>query len=88
MGIGYWIILGVFAIIGWIVSNRLKGKFQHYSQMGTRSGKSGREVAEHMLSFYGIRDVQVVMGQGFLTDTTIRPIKLYLFHRMYMKGAA
>jgi Zn-dependent membrane protease YugP len=68
MGIGYWIIIGIFAIIGWLVSSRLKSKFQHYSQIGTGNGKSGREVAEDMLRHYGIHDVQVVMGQGFLTD--------------------
>ena len=68
MGIGYWIILGVFALIGWWVSSKLKSKFNHYSQIGTRNGKSGREVAEDMLRYYGIHDVQVVMGQGFLSD--------------------
>ena len=29
---------------------------------------NGKEIAEKMLSYYGIRDVQVVMGQGVLTD--------------------
>lgn len=70
MGISifYWVIVGVFALIGFLVSNRLKSKFNHYSRIGTSNGKSGREVAEDMLGYYGIRDVQVVMGQGFLTD--------------------
>ncbi|MFZ1750999.1 MAG: zinc metallopeptidase [Saprospiraceae bacterium] len=68
IGLGYWIIFGVFAVIGMLVSNRLKGKFNHYSKIGTRSGKSGKEIAEEMLNFYHIRDVSVVMGQGFLSD--------------------
>lgn len=68
MGIGYWIIMGVFTVIGMIVGNRLKSKFAHYSRIGTRNGKSGKEVAEDMLRHYGIHDVQVVMGQGFLSD--------------------
>jgi Zn-dependent membrane protease YugP len=68
VGIGYWVIMGVFTVIGMIVSNRLKSKFAHYSRIGTRNGKSGKEVAEDMLRHYGIHDVQVVMGQGFLSD--------------------
>ncbi len=68
MGIGYWVILGIFTLIGFIVGNRLKSKFAHYSKIGTRNGKSGREVAEDMLRHYHIHDVQVVMGQGFLSD--------------------
>ncbi|MBK8515157.1 MAG: zinc metallopeptidase [Saprospiraceae bacterium] len=65
---GYWIIMGAFTILGLVVSNRLKSKFAHYSKIGTRNGKSGKEVAEDMLKFYRIHDVQVVMGQGFLSD--------------------
>lgn len=68
VGIGYWIIMGVFTVIGMIVSGRLKSKFAHYSKIGTRNGKSGKEVAEDMLRHYGIHDVQVIMGQGFLSD--------------------
>ena len=68
VGIGYWIIMGVFTVIGMVVSGRLKSKFAHYSKIGTRNGKSGKEVAEDMLRHYGIHDVQVVMGQGFLSD--------------------
>lgn len=64
----YLIIVIGLSIVGFVVSNRLKSKFQKYSQMGLRSGMSGKEVAEAMLRHYGIRDVNVVMGQGFLTD--------------------
>jgi Zn-dependent membrane protease YugP len=67
-GLGYWIIMGVFTIIGMLVSNRLKSKFAYYSKIGIRNAKSGKEVAEDMLRHYGIRDVQVVMGEGFLSD--------------------
>ncbi len=66
--IGYYVILGIFTLIGFLVGNRLKSKFAHYSKIGTRSGMNGKEIAEKMLSYYGIRDVQVVMGQGVLTD--------------------
>jgi Zn-dependent membrane protease YugP len=66
--IGYYVILGVFTVIGMLVSSRLKNKFAHYSQVPVRAGLSGREMAEKMLSHYGVRDVQIVEGQGFLTD--------------------
>ena len=62
------VITIVFAIIGMVVQGRLKSKFTKYSQVGLQSGLSGREVAEQMLRHYGIHNVQVVQGQGFLTD--------------------
>ena len=66
--LGFIVITGIFSFIGMIVSNRLKSKFSQYSQMPLRNGMSGREVAEAMLRHYGIRDVQIVEGKGFLTD--------------------
>jgi uncharacterized protein len=65
---GYLIIMGVFTLIGFLVSKRLKSKFSHYSQIGTNNGHSGKQVAESMLSHFGIRDVQVVEGHGHLSD--------------------
>ncbi len=64
----YMIIVGGAAVIGFIVQQKLKSKFNKYSQMPLRSGMSGAEVAEAMLRHYGIRDVKVVAGQGYLTD--------------------
>jgi uncharacterized protein len=46
----------------------LKSKFAHYSKMPTQTGISGAEVARQMLQHYGIQDVQIVQGQGMLTD--------------------
>ncbi|MEO1625974.1 MAG: zinc metallopeptidase [Bacteroidota bacterium] len=65
---GYMIVAGLLSLVGMFVSNRLKSKFKHYSQQGLRSGMSGQEVAQAMLRHYNISDVQVVMGQGFLSD--------------------
>jgi len=64
----YMIIAGVLSGIGMLVSNRLKSKFNHYSQMPLQSGLSGKEVAEKMLQHYGIHDVKVVAAKGMLTD--------------------
>lgn len=64
----YFILAGGLSMVGGWVSNRLKSKFQHYSQMGIRSGLSGKEVAAEMLSYYDIHDVSITQGEGFLSD--------------------
>lgn len=65
---GYMIVAGVMSLIGMFVSQRLKSKFSHYSQISLRSGLSGYQIAQQMLDHYGIRDVKIVEGKGFLTD--------------------
>jgi len=66
--LGLIIISAVFGMIGSFVSNKLKSKFSKYAQMPTSSGLSGREVAERMLQYYNIYDVQITQGKGRLTD--------------------
>jgi len=62
------IITFVFMGIGMFVSNRLKNKFQTYSQNPLSSGLSGKEVAEKMLRDNGIMDVKITSVEGKLTD--------------------
>lgn len=64
----YMMIGGALSFIGMYVSNKLKKKFNKYSQIGTQSNLSGKEVAEKMLNYYGIHDVKVVPAKGMLTD--------------------
>jgi Zn-dependent membrane protease YugP len=64
----YMIIAGVLSVVGFLVQQQLKSKFNKYGQVPMRSGMSGAEVAEAMLRHYGIRDVKVVAGEGYLTD--------------------
>lgn len=64
----YIIITMVFAGIGSLVSNRLKSKFKKYSQVPMTNGMTGAEVAAKMLHYYGVDDVKIVQGKGFLTD--------------------
>ncbi len=68
MDMFYWVIVIGLSVVGFVISNRLKGKFRKYSQVGLRTGMSGREVAESMLRHFGIHDVQIIQGQGFLSD--------------------
>ena len=65
---GYYIIIGVIALFSWLVSARLKSKFEKYSKISLRNGMSGAEIAEKMLADHGIRGVQVISTPGQLTD--------------------
>lgn len=66
--ITYLIIAGGFALIGMYVQGQLKSKFNKYSKTPLQAGMSGKEVAENMLRHYGIHDVKVEEGKGYLTD--------------------
>jgi uncharacterized protein len=68
MPIGYLLMTGAISLVGMLVSNRLKSKFEQYSQIGLSNRMSGKEIAEAMLRHYGIFDVKVQLSQGFLTD--------------------
>lgn len=65
---GYFIIVGLFALIGKLVSSRLKSKFEKYSKMPTPNGMSGADIAQKMLDDNNISNVTISMGQGMLTD--------------------
>ena len=64
----YYVILGAIFLVSWLVSNRLKSKFEHYSHVQLRNGMSGKEIAEKMLRDNGIYDVNVISTPGQLTD--------------------
>lgn len=55
------------AIPMWAQHN-VKSNYEKYSQVRSTSGKTGREVAEEILHANGIYVVEVVRGEGFLTD--------------------
>jgi len=66
--LGYYILIGAIALVSWLVSNRLKQKFAHYSKVQLHNGMSGKEIAEKMLSDNGIYDVEVISVAGQMTD--------------------
>ena len=68
MGSGYLILAGAIMLFSWLVSSRLKSKFELYSKLQLQNGMSGREIAEKMLADNGIRDVRVISTPGQLTD--------------------
>lgn len=55
-------------LLSWLVSSRLKSKFNKYSKVALNYNISGKEVAEKMLRDNGIMDVDVVSVGGQLTD--------------------
>ncbi|NOR28710.1 MAG: hypothetical protein GQ540_09315 [Lutibacter sp.] len=66
--IGFYIIIGAISLISWLVSQRLKNKFKHYSKVHLQNGLSGKEIAEKMLHDNGIYDVKIISTPGKLTD--------------------
>lgn len=68
MGMGYLILAGAIMLFSWLVSSRLKSKFEQYSKLQLQNGMSGAEIAEKMLADNGIRDVRVISTAGQLTD--------------------
>ncbi|WP_299435100.1 zinc metallopeptidase [uncultured Aquimarina sp.] len=65
---GYYVIAGIIFLVSSFVSNKLKSKFKHYSNVRLQNGMSGAEIAIKMLNDNGIRDVKVISTPGMLTD--------------------
>lgn len=63
---GYFVIIGVIALLGYVVQTNLKRKFERYSQLFIRY--TGAQVAQMMLDSAGIRDVRITHVAGDLTD--------------------
>ncbi len=68
MGSGYLILGGLIMLFSWLVSSRLKSKFEQYSKLHLQNGMSGAEIAQKMLADNGILDVRVISTPGRLTD--------------------
>lgn len=66
--LGYYLLIGIIALVSFAVSSKLKGKFEQYSHVHLRNGLSGAEIATQMLHDNGIYDVKVISTPGQLTD--------------------
>jgi len=66
--LGYYILIGIIALVSFAVSSKLKSKFEFYSRVHLRNGMSGAEIAQKMLTDNGIYDVRVISTSGRLTD--------------------
>lgn len=63
-----FLLAGLIMLFSWLVSSRLKNKFEKYSKLQLQNGMSGAEIAEKMLADHGITDVIVISTPGRLTD--------------------
>lgn len=65
---GFYILIGIISLVSWLISRKLKNKFEFYSKVQLQNGLSGKEIAEKMLHDHGIHDVQIISTPGRLTD--------------------
>ena len=63
-----WLIMILVMLASFAIQQVLESKFNKYSQVPNPSGLTGAQVAEKMLDFYGIHNVQVRRTNGVLTD--------------------
>jgi Zn-dependent membrane protease YugP len=66
--LGIYVIVGFFMLLSWLVSWRLKSKFNEYSQVAFAGNMTGAQVAEKMLRDNDVTDVKIVSVEGQLTD--------------------
>lgn len=89
---GYFIIIAIMSALGVYFSGRLNNRFARYSVIPVVNSRSGREVAEMMLKYHGIDDVQLTEGKGFLSDhynpkTKIVNLSSAVFHGRSLSSA-
>ncbi len=63
-----WIIVIAVMLISFAIQQVLESKFNKYSQIPNPAGLTGAQVAQKMLDWYGISNVQVRRTNGMLTD--------------------
>ena len=63
-----WLIMILVMLASFAIQQVLESKFNKYSQVPNPSGLTGAQVAEKMLDYYGIHNVQVRRTNGMLTD--------------------
>ncbi|MFZ1678504.1 MAG: zinc metallopeptidase [Saprospiraceae bacterium] len=68
MNISYLLLVGAIALVGFLVQNQMKSKFRKYGLIPLNNGMTGQQVAAAMLDHYGIHDVKILQGEGFLSD--------------------
>lgn len=66
--ISYIIYIVILMLLPLWAQHKVKSNYEKYSQVKSTSGKTGQEVALEILHANGIYDVDVVEGEGFLTD--------------------
>lgn len=65
---GIVILSGLLILASWLVSMRLRSKFNEYSQIAFTGNLTGAQIAEKMLRDNDITDVKIISVEGQLTD--------------------
>ena len=61
-------MMGIIAVLGYIVQARLQSVFAKYSQVPLPNSMTGAEIAEQMLRQNNVHNVKVTHVKGQLTD--------------------
>lgn len=67
MGIYIFLII-IPILLGLWAQSKVSSTYNKYSQVGSRSGITGRDAAEYVMRRFGINDVEIVPIRGKLTD--------------------
>jgi len=74
----YYFLLLAVVVISFIVQGMVNSRFEKYSKVATRTGMTGKEVAEKILRDAGISDVSVKFAQGSGLSDHYDPMKRVL----------
>lgn len=61
-------VIGIALVIGLWAQMRISSTYNKWSQVGSRSGITGREAAAYVLRHAGINNVEITSTRGHLTD--------------------
>ena len=64
----FWLVTGVGAVLSMWAGARVKSTFAKFSQVRTRRGVSGADIAQRILDDAGISDVSIEPVRGALSD--------------------
>ena len=64
----FWLLVLPGLLLGTYAQWRIKANVAKYSQIGTKDGITGAEVARRLLDSRGLRDVRIEATPGMLTD--------------------
>jgi Zn-dependent membrane protease YugP len=64
----YWVLIGIGLALSLWAQFKVKSTFARYSQVATRSGLTGAQVARRILEANNVRDVDIESVPGTLTD--------------------
>ncbi|MBZ0292925.1 MAG: zinc metallopeptidase [Anaerolineae bacterium] len=63
-----YLLLIVPALLAWLAQARVRKVYDRYGKLANRRNVDGLEVAQRLLSAYGLTDVKIERTPGYLTD--------------------